>query len=184
MPNGQDDDGRANRRTAPAPASAMCVTRGGGGGGGGNSSQGKEAVAEGTAWVRLYGGGADGDRHRKREGHHAVPPSTGAASAGDAVWAGANRAEGEGARLHAYQLVASEPRLLLLCAEPDLALRLRFLLEMLPGLRRGYWNGRLRRAAPLLAVDTATLQGRLESLVEMFPAHVDVQVWLQRERES
>lgn len=117
----------------------------------------------------------DDNWDRQREDHGAAPPSTAAVAT--------DRAEGEGPRLHAYQLVSSEPRLLLLRAEPDLSNRLRFLLDMLPGLRQGYWNGRLRRAAPLLAIDTVKLQGRLEGLVEMFPDHVDLQVWSSLERQ-
>lgn len=136
-------------------------------------------IAEGMAAVRLYSGDVGSNCEREREEHHATPPPVAAASVEDAraAAAAADRAEGEGPRLHAYQLVSSEPRLLLLRAEPDLSNRLRFLLDLLPGLRQGYWNGRLRRAAPLLAIDTVKLQGRVKGLVEMFPDHVDLQVW-------
>ncbi|CAM9162240.1 unnamed protein product [Scytosiphon promiscuus] len=95
--------------------------------------------------------------------------------------------EEDAARLHAYQVVSSEPRLLLLVrpgSEPDLlARRLRFLLDALPALRgtddccRCCWNAGtpLRRAAPLLAIESATLGRRLAGLAEMLPPSVDVQ---------
>ncbi|CAM9340414.1 unnamed protein product, partial [Laminaria digitata] len=80
----------------------------------------------------------------------------------------------EGARLHAYQLISSEPRLLLLQAEPTLTGRLRYLLDAFPALR-GYWNARLRKAACLLAIPTETLEERQNGLKELFPKDVDVQ---------
>ena len=171
MHNGQQEEDSASPQTAPATSAAPAWLTGGAG----NSRQGEDAMAEGMAAMRLYDD-TDSTFDREGERHRATPSSTAAASAEDTPSA-ADRAEGEGPRLHAYQLVSSEPRLLLLRAEPDLSNRLRFLLDMLPGLRQGYWNGRLRRAAPLLAYDSVKLQGRLEGLVEMFPDHVDLQVW-------
>lgn len=133
------------------------------------------------AAMRLLGGvGGDRDWWKKDE-HDATPHTPAAAASVEGLTDGA---EGEGPRLQAYQLVSSEPRLLLLRAEPDLSNRLRFLLDLLPGLRRGYWNGRLRRAAPLLGVETVTLGRRFEALVEIFPAHVDLQVWSSREKRA
>lgn len=92
-----------------------------------------------------------------------------------AAAAAAREQGGEGARLHAYQLVSSEPRLLLLRAEPELNGRLQFLLDMLPSLR-GSWSARLRRAAPLLAIESSALQSRLEGLADLFPPDADLQV--------
>eukprot|EP00903_Cladosiphon_okamuranus_P014829 g13732.t1 len=161
--NGQGQDVTANHQGAPAPASASASAA--------RLTDGDEALAEGgMVAMRLFDDVEDAC-DRNGEDHRAAPPSAAAVTA--------DRVEGEGPRLHAYQLVSSEPRLLLLRAEPDLCNRLRFVLDMLPGLRRG-WDGRLRKAAPLLAVDTVKLQGRLEGLVEMFPDHVDLQAVLNQ----
>lgn len=189
------------------PALATLLTDSGGGGGGGSVKRAEGIVVEGTetaAVLRLdsrsYGGSPGGE---EREGMLDVGNSAAAAAAAAAAVAAAAttgeeaavaaavaaavtvaREGGEGIRLHAYQLISSEPRLLLLRAEPELAERLRFLLDTIPGLRRGYWNARLRKAAPLLAIDTATLKGRLDGLAEIFPASADVQVRVGFEIES
>ncbi|CAN0137902.1 unnamed protein product, partial [Ectocarpus sp. 4 AP-2014] len=107
-------------------------------------------------------------------GGAAVATEESAAAAAAGAAAVAREQGGEGARLHAYQLVSSEPRLLLLRAEPELCGRLRFLLDMLPSLR-GSWSARLRRAAPLLAIESSALQSRLEGLADLFPPDTDLQ---------
>ncbi|CAM9640263.1 unnamed protein product [Ectocarpus sp. 12 AP-2014] len=45
---------------------------------------------------------------------------------------------------------------------------------MLPSLR-GSWSARLRRAAPLLAIESSALQSRLEGLADLFPPDADLQ---------
>eukprot|EP00752_Nemacystus_decipiens_P014387 g12797.t1 len=168
---GRQEEDSASRHLAPGWLT----------GGGNSDKEDGGKIAEGMAAMRLYDGDVESDCNPERKEHHATPPTEAVASVDDPRAAvAADRAEGGGPRLHAYQLVSSEPRLLLLRAEPDLSDRLRFLLDMLPGLREGYWNGRLRRAAPLLAIDTVKLQGRLEGLVEIFPDHVDLQAVLNQ----
>lgn len=169
----QDDDCSRQRAQAAARATALLSPDGGSG-----------DIDGGYYESRGAGGGVQEGESRQSavaaaggEAAAAAAESVAVAVVAAAAEAAAGREQGgEGARLHAYQLVSSEPRLLLLRAEPELSGRLRFLLDALPGLR-GSWSARLRRAAPLLAIESSALQSRLEGLAGLFPPDADLQVW-------